>query len=139
MHPVKLRYSINGILFVTIRKIIRLSGKIAIFAAMAALLLQASCTIGLTTMAASESVIATHSGCHDSAPSTPDAPNSGQKCCNGKHSPEALLAATTVAPLPFVSAKIVSSMHFVASSFSPHATEIAIPPSGPPGPLVLRI
>jgi hypothetical protein len=137
--PVKLQDSINGILFVTIRKIIRLSGKIAIVAAMAALLLQASCTIGLTAMATAESAIATHSGCHDSAPSTPDAPNSGQKCCNGKHSPEALLAATTVAPLPLASTKFVSSVNSVASPFLPHATEIAIPPSGPPGPLALRI
>lgn len=123
----------------TIRKTIRLSGRIAIFAAMAALLLQASCTIGLTAMVTAESVIASHSGCHDSAPSTPDAPNPGQKCCNGKHSPEALLAATTVAPLPLASAKFVSSVHFVASAFSPHATEIATPPSGPPGLFVIRI
>src|SRR5579871_1601484 len=127
------------ILLLNISRIFRLSGRVAIFAAMMALLLQASCTIGLTAMATAESVAPTHSGCHDSAPSTPDAPNSGKKCCNGKHSPEALLAATTVAPLPLVSAKVVSSMHFVAGTFVPHATEIATPPFGPPGPLVLRI
>ena len=85
------------------------------------------------------SVSSTHSGCHGSAPATPDAPSSGQKCCNGNHSPEALLAAAPAVSVPLVSAKFVSNTIFGSCALSRHATEIVTPSSGPPGLLVLRI
>jgi hypothetical protein len=124
---------------VTIWKIFRWSGKVAVFAAMAALLLQASCTVGLAPMATAETASSTHSGCHDSAPATPGVPSSGQKCCNGEHSAEALLAAPPTEPMPLVSAQFISSTVFGSSALSRRTNGIVTPPSGPPGLLVLRI
>jgi hypothetical protein len=124
---------------VAIWKIFRWSGRLAVCVAMATLLLQASCTIGLAPIATAETASSPHSGCHDSAPATPDAPSSGQKCCNGKHSAEALLAAAPAVSMPLVSAKFVSSDSFGSSVLSRRTNEIVTPPSGPPGLLVLRI
>jgi hypothetical protein len=124
---------------VAIWKIFRWSGKVAVFAAMAALLLQASCMVGLAPMATAETDSSLHSGCHDSTPATPGIPSSGQRCCNGEHSAEALLTAAPAVFMPFVSAKFVSSDFFGSSVLSRRANEIVNPPSGPPGLLVLRI
>jgi hypothetical protein len=124
---------------VAIWKIFRWSGKVAVFAAMAALLLQASCTVGLAPMATAETASSNHSGCHDSTPATPGVPSSGQKCCNGEHSAEALLAASPTEPISLVSAQFISSTVFDLSALSRHATVIVAPSSGPPGLLVLRI
>ena len=120
-------------------KIFRLSGKVAVFAAMAALLLQAACTVGLAPMATAETASSPHSGCHGSTPVAPGVPSSGQKCCNGEHSAEALLAAPPTEPMPLVSTEFVSSVFFGSSALSLHATEIVAPSSAPPGLLVLRI
>jgi hypothetical protein len=124
---------------VSVWKIFRLSGRVAAFTAMAALLLHISCTIGLTSLASLDVGALTHSGCHEPAPSTPDAPNSEQKCCNGDHSPEALLTVSPAAPAPIVSTGLISSALFSMRVESRHISEIATPSSGPPGPLVLRI
>jgi hypothetical protein len=123
---------------VSIEKIFRVSGKVAAFVAMAALLLHTSCTIGLTTLASPATSALTHSGCHEPAPSTPDAPNSGQKCCNGNHSPEALLTANPAASTPFVSELIPSAL-VDKRTMQRHISEIATPSSGPPNSLVLRV
>ena len=121
-------------------KIFRWSGRLAVFMAIAALLLQTSCTIGLAPMATAEmAASSTHSGCHDSTPAAPGVPGSGQKCCNGEHSAEALLSASPTEPMPLASAKFVSSDSFRPSALLRHATEIVTPSSGPPGPFVLRI
>lgn len=120
-------------------KIFRVSGRVATFVAMAALLLHTSCTIGLTSLSSPASAL-THSGCHEpAAPSTPDAPNSGQKCCNGDHSPEALLTVGLAASTPFVSTEFVSGALFDKRVMQRHISEIATPSSGPPSPLALRI
>jgi hypothetical protein len=120
-------------------KIFRLSGRLAVCAAMAALLLQASCNVGLAPMATAATTSSTHSGCHDSAPATPGVPSSGQKCCNGEHSAEALLTAAPAVSIPLVSTEFISSAVFGSSALSRQANEIVTPPSGPPGLLVLRI
>jgi hypothetical protein len=124
---------------VSMGKILRVSGRVATFVAMAALLLHTSCTIGLTSLSSPEASTLTHSGCHEPAPSTPDAPNSGQKCCNGDHSPEALLTVGLAASTPFVSTEFVSSALFDKRVMQPHISEIATPSPGPPSPLALRI
>lgn len=118
--------------------IIRFGGRVAVFAAMAALLLQVSCTIGLTPSATAELTQPADSGCHHSVPATPDAPNSGQKCCNGEHSPEALLPASPVAATPLATAEPVHGL-FDSDVSSRHEAEIATPSTGPPWLLALRI
>lgn len=123
----------------SIGKIFRMSERVATLVAMAALLLHASCTIGLTSLASPATSTLTHSGCHEPAPSTPDAPNSGQKCCNGDHSPKALLTASPAASMSFVSTELIPSGLFDKRTTQRHVSEIAIPSSGPPSPLFLRI
>jgi hypothetical protein len=121
-----------------IGSMVRLAARVAVFAAMAALLLQASCTIGLNSLANTETISTAGGGCHDSAPVTPSAPGSGHICCNGEHAPEALLSAV-VMPAPLASVGLVRNPFSDSSVRSPHAAEIAPPVSGPPGPLALRI
>lgn len=121
-----------------IRTMVRLTGRVAVFVAMAALLLQASCTIGLSSLATVEETGMDDSGCHHSLPAQPDAPNSEHVCCNGQHSSEALVTAVRTAPAPLATTELVHG--FVDTSLrSTFATAIATPSSGPPGPFVLRI
>ena len=89
-------------------KIFRLSGRIAALLAIAALLLHVSCAYAIATFATHGTSNATHSGCHESAPSTPKAPGSEQQCCNGEHFPEALLTASSAPFAPFVAKGLVS-------------------------------
>lgn len=108
------------------------------FVALAAFLWQASCTIGLTALARAEVAAPADSGCHDSAPATPYAPSSGQKCCNGEHSPDALIAAAPVTPAPFAAVELADG------PFDPgiplhYAVEIVTPSYGPPLLHALRI
>jgi hypothetical protein len=77
-------------------------------------------------------------GCHDPAPATPSAPNSGHICCNGTHSPEALLSVA-VMPVPLATAGLVRNSLFDSRVRTPHPAETAPPVSGPPGSLALRI
>ena len=121
-----------------ISTMVRFTGRVAVFAATAALLLQASCTIGLTSLASAELIPMDDAGCHHSLPAQPDAPNSGQMCCNGQHSPEALLTAVPIAPAPLATTELVHGL-LDTSLRSTHAAEIAITSSDPPHPLVLRI
>jgi hypothetical protein len=106
--------------------------------AMTTFLLQTACTIGLTPLLTAEASAPTHSGCHDSAPSAPESPNSGQKCCSGKHAPEALLNAVSI-PTLFVSAELPSSMFFSPHVLSRHVVALVTPSSGPPDLFVFRI
>jgi hypothetical protein len=109
---------------------LRLSGQVAMFVAMAALLLHASCTIGVTLLAAP-----TGSGCHESAPSSP---NPEQWCCDGDHSPEALLSAT-VALAPPPAAMELADSPFITNVLEYHTAEIVSPSPGPPLLISLRI
>ena len=121
-----------------IGSMVRFTSRVAAFVAVAALLLQASCTNGLTSMTNVEAAFTSDTGCHDSAPATPSTPNSGHICCHGEHAPEALLN-TAVTPAPLAAAGLVRNSLFESSDRLRHAVEIAPPVSGPPGPLALRI
>jgi hypothetical protein len=124
---------------VSIGKIFRMSGRVAAFVAMAALLLHTSCTIGLTSLDSPATSALTHSGCHEPAPSTPDAPNSEQKCCNGDHSPEVLLTTGPATSAPLVSTELVTSALVGTGVVQRRIPDIANTSSGPPRPLVLRV
>jgi hypothetical protein len=109
---------------------LRVSGTVAMFAAIAVLLLHASCTIGIAPLA-----VPIDSGCHESAPASP---NPEQKCCDGDHSPEALLnAAIAVAP-PAVAVEVAYTP-FATNVLMRHAAEILPPSPGPPLLISLRI
>jgi len=84
-----------------IRSMVQSMVRVAAFTAVAALLLQVSC---IASLPAVSTVVETQgdSGCHESAPPTPNAPDSSHICCSGDHSPDALLSAT-VAPVPLIS------------------------------------
>src|SRR6476646_4256320 len=114
-----------------IRSMVQFAVRVAAFAAVAALLLQISCMAGLPTVTTVQ--IETHgdAGCHESAPSAPNAPDSSHICCSGDHSPDALLSAV-ITPVPLVSDPGVldlslalrffasSSADFLASFSPPH-------------------
>jgi len=118
--------------------IFRFTGRVAALGAMAALLLQVSCTIGLPPLVKAEAPPPAHSGCHDSAPATPETPAPGQKCCNGEHSPLALMTAPPVPATPFAITEAIYEL--IGLSFASHDTaEIVTPSSGPPRLLALRI
>lgn len=121
-----------------IRSMVQFAVRVAAFAAVAALLLQVSCTASLppaTTMQ-----VETHgdSGCHESAPPTPSAPDSSHICCSGDHSPDALLSAF-VTPAPLVLAKHLPIPIFGASASMTLSADRFISFSQPPGLLALRI
>lgn len=118
------------------RTVFWLSGRIAVFVAMAALFLHTSCAIGLTLFTAPETNASTDSGCHQS---TPVVPNSGQKCCNGAHLPEALLTTGPTPPMPFISADPISCALCGTGQTPEHVSDIATAAYGPPLPSVLRI
>ena len=118
--------------------IFRWSVKIAVFAALTTLLVQAACAIGLPSLVTVQIGAPIESGCHESAPSTPHSPKSEQICCSGSHSPEALLCAPQT-PVPLGLAEHFSIQTFVLSSFIPSSADISASFSGPPGLLALRI
>jgi hypothetical protein len=117
-----------------VRKLVR----VAAFAAMLVLLAQAACMIGLPSVATAQIGAPVESGCHESAPSTPDSPKSEHICCSGEHSPDALLNAA-VTPVPLGIAEHFSIPTFVLSSFDPSSADISASFSGPPGVFALRI
>jgi hypothetical protein len=85
-----------------IRSMVQFTVRVAAFVAVAALLLQASCTVATSTPANARTGTHNDSGCHESAPPTQNAPDSNHICCGGDHSIDALLSATaTSTPLAF--------------------------------------
>jgi hypothetical protein len=117
-----------------VRKLVR----VAAFAAMTTLLAQAACTISLPSFATGQIESPGESGCHESAPSTPDSPKSEHICCSGEHSPDALLSAA-VTPVPLGIAEHFSIRTFVLNLVAPSSADISASFSGPPGLLALRI
>ncbi|HET9166220.1 MAG TPA: hypothetical protein VFP11_09490 [Candidatus Angelobacter sp.] len=111
--------------------------RVAAFAAIAALLLQVSCMPDLPAISV-QNAAQSDSGCHESAPPTPNAPNSSHICCSGDHSPDALLSAT-VAPVLLISD--VGRSHLTSPLPSLAIASIDFPDSfSPPhGLLPLRI
>jgi hypothetical protein len=118
------------------RSLLRLGGRLGVFVAVAALLLQASCTIGLTPLAAAALTAPADSGCHDSAPASP---SPEQKCCGGEHSPEALLSATQAVPPPAIVATEAAQHSFQAASAFHGVAVAPVSTSSPPELFPLRI
>ena len=110
--------------------ILRYSGRVAMLAAVVALLLHASCTIGIGPPAAPSDA-----GCHESGPASP---NPEQKCCDGDHSPEALLSATVAVAAPPAAMEIAGDP-LIANVPQHPAAEVISPAPGPPLLLALRI
>lgn len=117
---------------------VRMGGRVAVLAAIAALLFQVSCSIGLPLPTAIETAALTGPGCHDSIPAAPKAPNPDHRCCVAEHSYEALLTATTM-PMPPVTAEVLLNPAFDLRSIPRNSAEIAIYSSGPPVAFALRI
>jgi hypothetical protein len=116
---------------------VRWSVRVAAFAAIVVLLAQAACMIGLPSVATQIGTPG-ESGCHESAPSTPDSPKSEHICCSGEHSPDALLSAA-VTPVPLGIAEHFSIRTFVLNLVAPSSADISASFSGPPGLLALRV
>jgi hypothetical protein len=117
---------------------VRRSIRVAAFVALAALVLQAACTISPVAYASVPQDVPGGSGCHESMPATPQVPTSGHICCSGDHSPDALLSAA-VTPVPaafagYISLPIVSFIVPI-TSFADNGLSV----SRPPGQLALRI
>ncbi|HZI56479.1 MAG TPA: hypothetical protein VFF39_06870 [Verrucomicrobiae bacterium] len=121
-----------------IGSMVRLTGRVAVFVAVAALLLQASCTIAPAPIANADVASNIDAGCHDSTPATPRAPDPGHICCSGEHSPEALLSSA-VTPAPLTAVGLVRNLFFAASVRPNLASNAAPSTPGPPRLLTLRI
>jgi hypothetical protein len=117
---------------------VRTSGRVAVFAAIAALLFQVSCSIGLPLPAAIETAALAGPGCHDSMPAAPKAPQPDHRCCAAEHSYEALLTPTTT-PMPPAVVEVLLNPAFDVASIPGNSAEIAILSSAPPVPFALRI
>lgn len=120
-----------------IRSMVQFTVRVAAFLAVAALLLQVSCTVAPPALANAQ--LGTHgdSGCHESAPS-PNAPDSSHLCCSGDHSFDALLSATTTSA-PLALDETVLSLSSALPSFAIASTHFPSSLSPPHRPLSLRI
>src|SRR6476469_4250398 len=105
-----------------IRSMVQFAVRVAAFAAVAALLLQISCMAGLPAVTTVQIETHADAGCHESAPPTPNAPDSSHICCSGDHSPDALLSAF-VTPTPPASDEGVFDLASSLSSFATPATD----------------
>src|SRR5437868_12966445 len=120
-----------------IHAMIRLTVRVAALAAVAALLLQAACTMGFAGTHL-EAATPAESGCHEPVPATPSTPDPGHICCGGDHSPDALLTSVYMTALPMASQtsqssafELTTTLRLVAASGGPSLS--------PPAPLSLRI
>jgi hypothetical protein len=116
----------------------RFTARVAALAALAALLLQAGCTMGLAGVTHFKASAPAESGCHEPVPATPTTPDPGHVCCGGDHSPDALLTTAYITALPMA---LLTSRSPAFDLSAPRLLIIAaeIPSSSPPGPFVLRI
>jgi hypothetical protein len=123
-----------------IRSMVQFAVRVAAFTAVLALLLQISCMSGVTAITTATAQVKTHgdSGCHESAPPTPNAPDSSHICCSGDHSPDALLSAT-VAPVPLISDVGASHLTLPLPSLAIASIDFPASCSPPHGLLPLRI
>jgi hypothetical protein len=122
-----------------IRTMVQFTVRVAAFAAAAALLLQISCMSGLPPATIAQLGTHSDSGCHESAPSAPHAPDSGHNCCSGDHSPDALLS-TVVTAVPLISDLGSSDLTSPLRSFALSSTSTGFLDFSPPhGLLPLRI
>ena len=120
-----------------IRSMVQSMARVAAFVAIAALLLQVSCMPDLPAISV-QNATQSDSGCHESAPPTPNAPDSSHICCSGDHSPDALLSAT-VTPVPLISDVGASHLTSPLPSLAIASTDFPASFSPPHGFLALRI
>jgi hypothetical protein len=121
-----------------IRSMARFTVRVAAFAAVAALLLQISCTVGPPKVADVQLETHSDSGCHEHAPA-PKAPDSNHICCSGDHSPDALLSAF-ITPALLISDVGASNLTPASHSFAACFISTDFPAFSPPhGLLPLRI
>ena len=121
-----------------IRSMVQFAVRVAAFVALGALLLQASCAIGTTTRTNAQAETQGESGCHESAPPAPNAPDSRHICCSGDHSPDALLSAIATSA-PLVLDGTFLSLTPALPSFALASTDFLSSFSPPHRPLSLRI
>jgi len=121
-----------------IHAMVRFTARVAALAAVAALLLQATCAMDFTPLTHLEAAAPATSGCHESAPATPTAPDPGHVCCGGNHSPDALLSAVNPTAIPIVLQILEIPAFDLATPDRLFAATVS-PSSGPPVPFALRI
>jgi len=121
-----------------IHAMVRFTARVAALAAVAALLLQAACTIGPASVTDVEAAAPVGSGCHEPVPAAPSTPDPGHICCSGDHSPYALLTAAYMTALPMVS-QTSQSPEFALPAPKLLIAVLDGPSSSPPSPLALRI
>jgi len=113
--------------------------KVAIVGMAMAALFPFSCLATGSPAAAVLSGVSSHSGCHDSAPSAPEAPLHQKKCCFAGRTPHSAVSGRYVVPQPYALG-IAETSAIVAAK--PMLEAMAPPPieaTGPPGLQVLRI
>jgi hypothetical protein len=112
--------------------------RVVAFVAIACLPLQAACTIDLPQLTSAQ--IETHGdiACHESAPSTPNAPDPSHICCSGDHPSDALLSATVMSA-PLILVKHLPIPIFEVSASMTSSADRFTSFSRPPGSLTLRI
>lgn len=121
-----------------IRSMVQFTVRVAAFAAVAALLLQVSCMIEASALTNMQIETHGNSGCHESAPLTPNAPDPSHICCSGDHFPDALLNAFGT-PAPLVSDGRVVELTSPLRIFALSSTDFSASFSPPHGLLALRI
>jgi hypothetical protein len=112
--------------------------RVAAFAAIACLSLQAACTIGLPPLTSGQLESHGDSSCHESAPTLPNAPDPGHICCSGDHSPDALLS-TSVTTVPLVLDRSVLGLTSTLLSFTRSFVDFSVSFSPPHSLFILRI
>ena len=120
-----------------IHAMVRFTVRVAALAAVAALLLQAACTMGFAGTHL-EAATPAESGCHEPVPATPSTPDPGRICCGGSHSPDALLTAAYMNALP-MAWQTSQSPAFALTAPRLFITANELPSLSPHGTLVLRI
>jgi hypothetical protein len=121
-----------------IRSMVQFTVRVAAFAAVAALLLQISCMAGLPAVTTVQGETHGDPGCHESAPPTPNTPDSSHICCSGDHSPDALLTAV-ITPVPLVSDPDVLDLSLTLRFFASSSADFLASFSPPHGAFALRI
>jgi hypothetical protein len=113
--------------------------KVAIVGLAMATLFPSYCLATDSPASAALAGVSSPSGCHDSAPSAPQAPLHQKKCCFAGRTPHSAVSGRYVVPQP-CALEITETSTIVAAK--PMLEAMAPPPiaaTGPPGLQVLRI
>lgn len=112
--------------------------RVVAFVAIVCLSLQVACTIGVPLLTSAQDVAHGDGGCHESAPTQPQRPDSRHVCCGGDHFPDALLSVA-VTPAPLSLNGNLLGLTTALRSFPPFYTDFPASFSPPHKPLALRI